>query len=117
MEGFRPDIEGLRAVAVVSVVLYHADLLGFRGGYIGVDVFFVLSGFLITRLLAGEVSRTGTISLRTFWARRARRLLPASSLTLVATVVASRFLVDPLTRGFIVRSGLASAGFAANVLF
>ncbi|CAB4801041.1 MAG: acyltransferase family protein [Actinobacteria bacterium] len=117
MDGFRPDIEGLRAVAVVSVVLYHADLLGFRGGYIGVDVFFVLSGFLITRLLAGEVSRTGTISLRTFWARRARRLLPASSLTLVATVVASRFLVDPLTRGFIVRSGLASAGFAANILF
>ena len=117
MEGFRRDIEGLRALAVGSVLLYHAHLLGFRGGYIGVDVFFVLSGFLITRLLAGEVARTGSISLRGFWARRVRRLLPASTLVLLATVVAARFIVDPLTRGFITRSALAAAGFAANLLF
>lgn len=117
MEGFRSDAEGLRALAVVSVLLYHADLLGFSGGYIGVDVFFVLSGFLITRLLVNEVGRTGTISLRHFWARRARRLLPASTLVLVATVIATGFLVDPLTRGFIVRSALAASAFAANILF
>ena len=117
MEGFRRDIEGLRALAVGSVLLYHAHLLGFRGGYIGVDVFFVLSGFLITRLLAGEVDRSGTVSLRGFWARRVRRLLPASTLVLLATVVAARFIVDPLTRGFITRSALAAAGFAANLLF
>ena len=117
VEGFRSDIEGLRALAVLSVLLYHADLLGFRGGYIGVDVFFVLSGFLITRLLAAEVAGSGRISLRSFWARRARRLLPASSLVLLATVISAWFLVDPLTRGFIGRSGIAAAAFGANLLF
>ncbi|MCU0505308.1 MAG: acyltransferase, partial [Chloroflexi bacterium] len=86
---FRPDIEGLRAVAVVLVLLYHAGVPGFPGGYIGVDVFFVLSGFLITGLLLRELRGSGTISLPRFYARRARRILPASALVLVATVLAS----------------------------
>ncbi len=81
-DGFRPDLEGLRAVAVVLVLLYHASVPGMTGGYVGVDVFFVLSGFLITGLLLREVRRTGTISLSNFYARRARRLLPASALVL-----------------------------------
>ena len=72
---FRPDIEGLRALAVILVLLYHARLANLGGGYVGVDVFFVLSGFLITRLLVAEVDRTGGIALGAFWARRARRLL------------------------------------------
>ena len=115
--GFRPDIEGLRAFAVVSVLLYHARLAHFDGGYIGVDVFFVLSGFLITRLIASEAETTGRVSLPGFWARRARRLLPASTAVLVVTVVASQFLVDPLTRGFVGRSAIAASVFGANLLF
>ena len=74
---FRPDIEGLRAVAVLAVVLFHFDVPGVGGGFIGVDVFFVISGFLITGLLWREVSTAGTVRLRRFYGARARRLLPA----------------------------------------
>src|SRR4051812_49513666 len=76
---FRPDIEGLRAVAIGAVLLCHAGLSFATGGYVGVDVFFVISGFLITRLLLGEVSRTGGVSLPRFYARRVKRLLPLSA--------------------------------------
>ncbi len=114
---FRPDIEGLRALAVILVLLFHARFPLFAGGLIGVDVFFVLSGFLITSLLLRELSTTGTVSLANFWARRARRLLPASGLVLIATVLAARFIVDPLTQVTIARDGLAAALFAANVHF
>lgn len=95
----RPDIEGLRAVAVGTVVAYHAGVPGFRGGFIGVDIFFVISGFLITSLLLREVERSGRISLTTFYARRARRLLPAASLVLLVTAVAGWFLLPLTTRG------------------
>ena len=82
----RRDVEGLRAVAVLLVVASH--LLGFpRGGYVGVDVFFVVSGFLITGLLLREHARSGRISLREFYARRVRRLLPAAVLVLAVTNV------------------------------
>lgn len=76
----RTDIQGLRALAVVSVVLAHAGVTWLGGGFVGVDLFFVLSGFLITELLIREWQRHGRISLSTFWARRVRRLLPASTL-------------------------------------
>ena len=82
--GFRPDIEGLRAVAVGLVLLYHAGLPFIRGGFVGVDVFFVISGFLITGMLVREVERTGRLSLANFYARRAKRLLPAAGVVLVA---------------------------------
>src|SRR5260370_20425132 len=85
---FRPDIEGLRAIAVVSVVLYHAHLFGVRGGFVGVDVFFVISGFLITRLLAESVGEHGIGALPTFYTPRIRRLLPAAMTGVVATVAA-----------------------------
>src|SRR3954471_15700101 len=97
--GFRPDIEGLRAIAVALVVLFHAEIGPFGGGYIGVDVFFVVSGFLITSLLLGEVARTGTLILPNFWARRARRLIPASCLVVAATLIAAQWLYDPLLLG------------------
>ncbi|MBJ7453426.1 MAG: acyltransferase [Blastococcus sp.] len=85
---FRPDIQGLRAVAVALVVADHA--FGWpAGGFIGVDVFFVISGFLITGLLVRERARTGRLSFRTFYARRARRLLPAALVTLAATTIAA----------------------------
>ena len=94
--GFRPDIEGLRAIAVVSVLLYHAGLAWVPGGYVGVDVFFVISGFLITSLLVRHVERHGRVGLADFWARRARRLLPASTLVLVFSAVVA-FLWLPVT--------------------
>src|SRR4051812_17741903 len=83
--GFRADVEGLRAVAVLLVLLYHAGLPGLPGGFIGVDVFFVISGFLITGQLLNELERRDTISLTRFYARRAKRLLPAAAVVLVAT--------------------------------
>src|SRR5580693_8687899 len=94
--GFRADIEGLRAVAVLAVVLFHAGVPGVGGGYIGVDVFFVISGFLITGLLWREASTAGTVRLRRFYGARARRLLPASATVGVATAIASAVLLPLL---------------------
>ena len=87
-ERFRPDIQGLRAVAVVLVVLFHLWPARLTGGYVGVDVFFVISGYLITAHLYREIVKTGTVSLRQFWARRIRRLLPASLLVLFVSTIA-----------------------------
>ena len=83
--GVRPEIQALRAAAVLLVVLYHLWPQVLTGGFVGVDVFFVISGFLITGQLLREVERTGKIRLAEFWAKRARRLLPASLLTLLVT--------------------------------
>ena len=82
--GYIPSLDGLRALAVLAVILYHAHFSWIRGGFIGVEVFFVVSGFLITSLLLEESEDTGGISLRQFWLRRARRLLPALFSMLVA---------------------------------
>ena len=87
--GYRPALDGLRALAIISVVAYHAYPDAVPGGYIGVEIFFVLSGFLITRLLLDERAATGTISLRGFYARRARRLLPAVAVLASAYAVAA----------------------------
>ncbi|MEV3937256.1 acyltransferase family protein [Glycomyces sp. NPDC049804] len=95
--GFRPDIQGLRAVAVLLVLLSHAGFGFAAGGYIGVDVFFVLSGFLITSLLVKEVFDTGKISIAGFYARRARRILPAATVVTIATVIGT-WLWFPVTR-------------------
>ncbi|MDO8363086.1 MAG: acyltransferase family protein [Actinomycetota bacterium] len=114
---FRPDIEGLRAIAVLLVLVYHAKFSIASGGLIGVDVFFVLSGFLITSLLLRELSTTGTISLSNFWARRARRLLPASGLVLVATLLASRFTMDFLSQADLGHDAIAASLFVVNIRF
>ena len=74
---YQPALDGLRALAVTAVLAYHAGLTWARGGFLGVDAFFVLSGYLITSLLIVEWRNTGTIDLPAFWARTARRLLPA----------------------------------------
>lgn len=81
-----PALDGIRAVAILAVVLFHARLPWAEGGFTGVDFFFVLSGYLITRLLLREHDRSGRISLLDFYARRARRLLPALGVTLVAVL-------------------------------
>jgi len=90
---FRPDIQGLRAVAVALVILVHASVPGLEGGYVGVDIFFVISGFVITALLQRQPPRNVRQNLRHFYARRIRRIIPAATLTLVATVIAAYFLL------------------------
>mgnify|MGYP003583685340 CR=1 FL=1 len=94
-KGFRPDIQALRAIAVLLVLIYHVWPSLLPGGYIGVDVFFVISGYLITSLLRRELQATGTISFVDFYARRARRLLPASLLLLTA-VLAATYALQPM---------------------
>ena len=114
---FRGDIEGLRAVAVVLVVAFHAGVGLVGGGFVGVDVFFVLSGFLITGLLVDEISRTGTISLGDFYARRVRRLLPLATLVLAATAAATYALIPPIDRKGVAADIVGSALWSANWRF
>lgn len=94
--GFRPDIQGLRAVAVLLVLIYHVWPTVLPGGYIGVDVFFVISGYLITGLLLREYESAGRISLWRFYARRLHRLLPAATITLVAVAIATVLLLPEI---------------------
>ena len=86
---YQPALDGVRALAVAAVLLFHGEIAGFGGGYLGVSVFFTLSGFLITSLLAAEVEKNGSVGLGAFYARRARRLLPASILLVVLVMLAS----------------------------
>jgi peptidoglycan/LPS O-acetylase OafA/YrhL len=115
--GLRLDIEGLRAVAVLAVVLFHAAVPGLPGGFIGVDVFFVISGFLITGMLWREVEATGTVRLRRFYAARARRLLPAGVLVIAATAAGVAWLLPPLQARTVLGDGVASALYVANYRF
>ncbi|HEY3613651.1 MAG TPA: acyltransferase, partial [Gaiellales bacterium] len=114
---FRGDIEGLRAIAVMLVVAFHAGLPGITGGYVGVDVFYVISGFLITGLLIDELERTGTISLRSFYARRVRRLLPLAALVLLAVAVGMQFFTPPVFRPTVRFDALSAAFYYSNWQF
>ncbi|MCZ4499223.1 MAG: Acyltransferase 3 [Marmoricola sp.] len=111
---FRPDIEGLRAVAVLSVLAFHAHIPGLNGGFVGVDVFFVISGYLITGQLYAESRGDERISLRAFYARRARRILPPAAVVLAATTVATYLLLPPLAVSRFTRDIVASLGYVAN---
>ncbi|HUP92440.1 MAG TPA: acyltransferase family protein [Solimonas sp.] len=113
---YRRDIDGLRAVAVVPVVLFHAFPELIPGGFVGVDVFFVISGFLITGLLMGDLDR-GRFSLLDFYERRARRILPALSFVLLFCVAVSALLYVPVDFWKFSGSLLATGGFASNVFF
>lgn len=115
--GFRRDIEGLRAVAVLAVVLFHAGVPGVGGGFTGVDVFFVISGFLILGMLVREVSATGTVRLGRFYGARARRLLAASAAVGVVTAIASAILLPPLQAEAVIGDGIASALYVGNYWF
>ncbi len=114
---YRPDIEGLRAVAIIAVLLFHMGISFAQGGFIGVDVFYVISGFLITGLLLREGQSTGKFDLVRFYARRMRRLLPAGLLVIVVTLVLSAFIVTPLRLTEIAGDAAASALYLANFRF
>ncbi|WP_157124686.1 acyltransferase family protein, partial [Nocardia pseudovaccinii] len=111
---FRPDIEGLRAVAVLAVVLFHANTPGLGGGFIGVDVFFVISGFLVTGILWREAASADTIGLLRFYGARARRLLPAAGVVVVATAIGAAILLPPLQARQVLGDGIASALYTGN---
>ena len=117
VDGHRKDIEGLRAVAVTVVLLYHCRFDVAAGGYVGVDVFFALSGFLMTGLLLAERTRTGGVAFRQFYARRVRRLLPASVLVLVLTTVASLLVLYPLEFRSAARGAAAAGAYVVNYRF
>lgn len=113
----RSDIEGLRALAILIVVGYHASIPGFSGGYVGVDVFFVLSGYLITWLLVHEAEEHGTVDLKRFYARRARRLLPAAAVMLLATVVVGAIVFAPFEQRIVANTAFATAAYLSNLFF
>jgi peptidoglycan/LPS O-acetylase OafA/YrhL len=113
----RGDIQGLRAVAVTVVIAAHAGLSVMPGGFVGVDVFFVISGYLISALLFREVLITGGVSIGQFWARRARRILPAATVVTVFTVLASLMLMSYLDARQVVIDAAWASVFAANVHF
>ena len=115
ISSYRRDIDGLRAVAVLPVVFYHAGT-GFTGGYVGVDVFFVISGFLITRLLARDLE-DGRFSLLEFWHRRVRRIFPALFVMVLLTLIAGGFLMIPADYKELGQSALAQSLLAANFFF
>ena len=113
---FRTDINGLRAIAVLAVVVYHAGI-AIPGGFTGVDVFYVISGYLISSLLLREVDRAGTVDLVEFWIRRMRRLVPALALVVTVTLVASVLVLSPLVWGRLAWHGASAMLFVSNLLF
>lgn len=113
---YRAEIDGMRAVAVVPVVLFHADVPGFSGGYLGVDVFFVISGFLITSIVARQV-REGRFSVTTFYERRARRLMPALFAMLAATMAFGVAVAPPRHLVELGESVLAVCLYVSNIVF
>lgn len=113
----RSDIQGLRTIAVVSVLLYHMGAPFIPGGFVGVDVFFVISGFLISGLIIRELQRTGTFSFSTFYARRLKRLAPVYLLVLLGSGTAVMTLLTPLQAGRYVKDLIAAALYAANFNF
>ena len=108
-----PGLNGVRALAVLAVIAFHEQFAAFHGGFLGVDVFFVLSGYLITDLLAAHWARHGQLDLRGFWIRRARRLLPALAVVLV-TVTAAVAVIEPAQPGALRPALLAAVSYSSN---
>ncbi|MEI7626108.1 MAG: acyltransferase family protein [Actinomycetota bacterium] len=112
--GYRPHLDGVRALAVILVILFHLGYAWMPGGFIGVDVFFVLSGYLITGLLLREISKRGRVNLVNFYSRRFRRLLPAATVVLLAVVALSLWLLDAVDKNSVGGDVRASALYVAN---
>src|SRR5438445_4351569 len=113
---YRPEIDGLRAVAVIPVILFHAGFSGFRGGYVGVDVFFVISGYLITSIILGDCENH-RFSVATFYERRARRILPALFVVIASCLPFAWAWMLPAQTWEFSRSMLATLAFVPNFYF
>lgn len=113
---YRPDIDGLRAIAVLAVVLYHYGIGGLHGGFVGVDVFFVISGYLITGIIHSEM-KCGEFTLARFYERRARRIFPALFAMLLATMVAGLWILLPSDLVWLGKASMATVLFVSNVLY
>lgn len=116
MMKYRPEVDGLRAVAILPVLFFHADLLSIHGGFLGVDVFFVISGYLITSILLGEI-RDGSFSIIKFYERRARRIMPALSLVLLFSTLSALILLPPQPMKEFSQSLVSVMAFASNIYF
>ena len=110
-----PQIQGLRALAALLVTIFHAKLM--PGGFIGVDIFYVISGFLITGLILREIEDTGRLDLQVFYQRRIKRLLPTSVFVLFVTAIVGMFVLPPITRDALGRDLFAAATYVSNYLF
>ena len=115
--GFRSDIEGLRGIAILLVVLFHAGVVALAGGFVGVDIFFVLSGFFITGMLLRELGTTGRVDVAEFWGRRALRLLPALLVVLLVTMGLVMWLYAPIDRAGVAANARAVALYSGNIEF
>jgi len=113
---YRPDIDGLRAVAVLAVVLFHLGFARLEGGFLGVDIFFVISGYLITSIITPKVVAK-TFSFKDFYLKRIRRLIPPALVTVALTFVASAFILDPTDLLAMAKSAIASVFSVSNILF
>lgn len=116
MLGYRADIDGLRAIAVLSVLFFHIDISLFSGGFVGVDIFFTISGFLITSILL-KAKQSDSFSFREFYARRAFRILPAYLVLVFVTTIVGLVLLAPVAYKLLLESTIASSLFASNVYF
>ena len=113
---YRADIDGLRAVAVLSIVLFHLGVDAFGGGYVGVDIFFVISGFLITSIIVRELA-DGSFTIARFYERRVRRILPALIVVMVATLLVGLVMLRPAQLGELAKSAIATSFFSSNFYF
>ena len=113
---YRPDIDGLRAVAVLSIVFFHLDIPPFTGGYVGVDIFFVISGYLITSIIVREL-QAGNFSIARFYERRVRRILPALVVVLVGTLLLGLLLLNPAQLEDLGKAAAATSVFSSNIFF
>ena len=113
---YRPDIDGLRAIAVLAVIAFHLGFASLAGGFLGVDIFFVISGYLITSIIAPKMA-AGTFSFRGFYLKRIRRLVPPALVTIFATFIASAFILDPNDLIVMAKSAIAAVFSLSNFVF
>src|SRR5690606_13716806 len=116
-KGFRLDIQGIRGFALILVLACHAEIPGFEGGFVGLDIFFVLSGFLITGLIVTEIERRGTLSLLNFYGRRAKRLLPLAVTVLLLILIGSIALFSTVRKDEVAGDVIAAALYFVNWRF
>ena len=116
LKNYRSEIDGLRAIAVFSVIFFHADLFFFKGGYVGVDIFFVISGYLITKLIITELYEK-KFSIVTFYERRIRRIIPALYFLILICIPISAFYLITFKSNDFLNMIISTIGFFSNIFF